>query len=782
MLNRVWKKKLVISCLAFVLLIQSGGCGQKTGGNAGEVKDNAADTYMEENADAGTAGGYREFDLPLPDGAENILALREAGGAVWMITAQAVYSSPDQGETWECADAETAAIPAECPAAAVSREGAMAFASKDGSILIRTGDGTQNRIENIFAEGSICYTLDFVDEGMLLASDTDSNICIVDLADGTVTGTIPAEGEYHYLAAPVDGAIVTLTGEGARYYGYQGEMLDGNEVVSHLLSQDIADFNSHKKGILAPDSEGSGFFYACRRGLYHYASGGSITEQLIEGTSNSMGDDACEFYRMAALSGRTFLLAYRKDRDGSAEMILKKYAAAGNGSDAEDSGNHSDGGNHSDSGNHSDGGNYSDGGNRSDGGNDSGGGTAAMQGELTVYTLNRNVLLEEEINAVNRSHPGCVVSVETGLSEEAGLTADDAVKTLNTEILAGTGPDLLILDGMAAEQYCESGLLLDLRDVLREAAETDGVYEKIAYTYEDDGAVCAVPARFCFPVMAGGEDTISRIADLDSLADEVRSLKEQHPEQTSITGLYDEGLLEYLFDFCAPAWVDGSGQIDTDRLKDFLEIAKEINDLQKAGVSEADIEAVTGSYLYSDDNAELIQPMLVTGGSQSLAFYHSKSLNFSKTLLGLLQDGAYSFDGARGQCADVFIPKEIVAVNAKSRNQESALAFVKEFLSSSCQETFKIEDTAYPVNRAAFRAMEEAELKTAESSGLSEEACREGFERISDIIEHLSVRSVTDTVIRDAVTEQGMRFLNGELTLEDAVSGIEQKAGLHMAE
>ena len=756
MLNRVLKKKIIVSCLAFALMIQSGGCGQKTGENAGAANDHAIrhaeETGMEGNSEMGTAEEYGESDIPLPDGAADILAVREAGGTVWMVTGQDVYSSLDQGETWVHADVENAAVPAGCPAAAISRGGSMAFASMDGSVLIRTSDGTQNRVENIFAEGQVCYTLDFVDEGMLLASDTDSNLYIIDIAGGTVTGTIPAEGEYHYLTAPVDGAIVTLTGEGTKYYGYQGEMQEGNEVVSHLLSQDLADFNSHKKGILVPDPEGDGFFYTCRRGLYHYTSGGSITEQLIEGRSNSMGDDACEFYRMAALSDRTFLLAYRKDQGGSAQVVLKKYAAAGDKKDTGDAGSHPDAG------------------------------TAAMEGELTVYTLNRNVLLEEEINAMNRNHPDCVVTVETGLGEEAGLTADDAVKTLNTEILAGTGPDILILDGMAVEPYCESGLLLDLRNVLQEVAEADGVYEKIAYAYEDDGAVYAVPARFCFPVMAGEEGMIRQIVDLDSLTDVVRSLKEQHPEQTSITGLYGEGLLESLFDFCAPAWVGASGQIDTDQLKHFLETVKEIDGLQKAGVSEADIEAVAGSYVYSDDNAELMQPMLVSGGSQSLAFYHSKSLNFSKTLLGLMQDGTYSFDGARGQSAGVFIPKEIVAVNAKSQNQASAVAFVKEFLSSSCQETFKIEDTAYPVNRTAFHGMEEAEIGTAENSGLSAEACREGFEKIGSVIGQLSVCSVTDAVIRDAVTEQGMRFLNGELTLEDAVSGIEQKVGLHMAE
>ena len=125
MLNRVLKKKITISCLAFALMIQSGGCGQKTGENAGTANDHsirhAEETGMEGNSEMGTAEEYGESDIPLPDGAADILAVREAGGIVWMVTGQDVYSSLDQGETWVHADAETAAVPAGCLAAAISR-------------------------------------------------------------------------------------------------------------------------------------------------------------------------------------------------------------------------------------------------------------------------------------------------------------------------------------------------------------------------------------------------------------------------------------------------------------------------------------------------------------------------------------------------------------------------------------------------------------------------------------------------------------------------------------
>lgn len=742
MTNKIWKRKLIASCLLFSVAVQAAGCGQRTGGDAGAAAQKGAvktDVWQEaENMAA--AVRYREEDIRLPDNVTDILAIREADGAVWMVTGQTVYVSKDGGETWELDENKTAAIPEACTAAAISSQGTMAFSSETGDLLLLKGDENQNAVEGV----GECYTLEFADENTLLTTDTSSNIQVLDISRGTVTGTVAAEGEYHYLAVPIGGEILTLTGEGVKYYGYQGEMLDGNDVVNGLLAQDITDFNTSKRGGLVEDLDGNGFYYACKRGLYHYMLGGSITEQLMEGASNSMGDSAYNFYRMAALSDQTFLIVYRK---GSSEIELKKYALSEKAEhESSDSG------------------------------------ANALEGSLTVYTLYENALLEQEVNAINRGNPDCMVSIEVGLTDEAGLTVDDAVKTLNTEILAGNGPDIIIMDGMIVEEYCESDLLADLSDVLSEVAETEGICENIAYAYEQDGAVYAVPARFQFPIMVGEEEQINQITDLDSLVDVVRTLKERYPGQTSITGLYDEGLLEYLFDFCAPSWMNESGEMDTDNLKTFLEDVKDINDIQKEGVNNADIEAVMDGYVYSDENAELFYPIKITDGDQSLAFYISKSLNFSRSLLDAIKDTTYAFEGSRGQSANVFIPREVIGVNAKGANQSAAVAFAKEFLSSSCQSTFKFEYSAYPVNRAAFQRMEESELQAAPDYGLSSEVCKAGFDRIQSIIDNLSVCCVTDTVIRDAVVEQGLRYLNGEASLDEAANGIVQKVSLHMAE
>ena len=40
------------------------------------------------------------------------------------------------------------------------------------------------------------------------------------------------------------------------------------------------------------------------------------------------------------------------------------------------------------------------------------------------------------------------MNIEAGMSGDDSVTDTDALKVLNTEIMAGTGPDVLLLDGI----------------------------------------------------------------------------------------------------------------------------------------------------------------------------------------------------------------------------------------------------------------------------------------------------------------------------------------------
>ena len=54
-----------------------------------------------------------------------------------------------------------------------------------------------------------------------------------------------------------------------------------------------------------------------------------------------------------------------------------------------------------------------------------------------------------------RQNPDVRVSYEVALGDDSAVTESDAMRTLSTELLAGEGPDVLILDGMPVESYIE---------------------------------------------------------------------------------------------------------------------------------------------------------------------------------------------------------------------------------------------------------------------------------------------------------------------------------------
>ena len=51
---------------------------------------------------------------------------------------------------------------------------------------------------------------------------------------------------------------------------------------------------------------------------------------------------------------------------------------------------------------------------------------------------------------------------KVAMGQDAAGTEQDYIKALNTELLAGTGPDVLVLDGLPIASYIQKGVLAEL--------------------------------------------------------------------------------------------------------------------------------------------------------------------------------------------------------------------------------------------------------------------------------------------------------------------------------
>ena len=182
---------------------------------------------------------------------------------------------------------------------------------------------------------------------------------------------------------------------------------------------------------------------------------------------------------------------------------------------------------------------------------------------LTVYSLEENPTVRQTVSQCMLEHPELEVEYEVGMQE--GLEKEDAIKQLNTRLLAGEAPDVLILDGLPVDSMVEQGLLADLSSLV----DTDGLYPA-ARAGERDGKLWYVAGRMKLPLLlgAGYEPPES----LDQLAQAVESGPQLHTQST----LSDRAVLGQPPEEIAAVLLPGmrdtllhSGQIDRAALEEF---------------------------------------------------------------------------------------------------------------------------------------------------------------------------------------------------------------------
>ena len=124
---------------------------------------------------------------------------------------------------------------------------------------------------------------------------------------------------------------------------------------------------------------------------------------------------------------------------------------------------------------------------------------------MTIFSLYRSNTVEAAVNAWQKATGGTATyswaleeGSEDGFSTVTG-SREDALTQLNTQLLAGSGPDVLILDDMPVDSFIEKGLLMDLSGKV----DTSGMLENMTGVWQTEQGPVR-PARPGVPA-AGGD-------------------------------------------------------------------------------------------------------------------------------------------------------------------------------------------------------------------------------------------------------------------------------------
>lgn len=593
-------------------------------------------------------------------------------------------------------------------------------------LAAQVGEGIAYPTAYVTQEGALYWSVITITEGADKASET--SFFTVENGTAKKIETLPA------------GEAELVFDEGNTALAVCGDTLLVMDSSMMLTAYDRAGTPAQ---LSVPELDGSRLLCGTENGYYaldmqnrvcHYTIGGTTAETVLDGSRHSLTDPGMFVQSAAATPDETlyFQMSDGNMRSGNNSLLRYRWDAQL---------------------------------------------AAPAGGTLTVFSLYRSDTVEAAVNAFQKATGASVTytyaleeSVEGGWATVSG-NRSDALTQLNTQLLAGSGPDVLIVDDMPVDSLIEKGLLADLSGKV----STEGLLANLAGLWQTEQGLYAVPAR-CFPMLAG--------ADAETLAaiDNAGTLAKLLSEEENLVEDWQNGnipLLSYnttvqLFDTFYPVYAGAiwrGGALNEDACREFYELLAQV---RSGGGRElkntAPFDQPGGTYYHPQNGTSsgfinslcraFCEPVFALNALGSDFYYASgvTGVNAGEVKAFVTADGATSIQ-----------PTCVAAVSASSQNPEGAAQFVQTLLSAEVQNQNAYDGV--PVLKSAILAQWEAgfaEYGTATSTDIV--AVLEGMDPFEP-----------STILRNAVGEGAQKLFDGA-SLDEAVEAARQGAALWLAE
>lgn len=723
-----------------------------------------------------TAGSLYVTDIAIsPAGAVAMLGIPTDGGG----TSETEESSEDTSDAEVSSDAQ-AEEAGGASEAEVSEDSAEAENGSDSDAKEADGssnparkeldwqyyyydaDGNEAKLEPELPGTEIRYFA-FDGENRLYGFASDGKAYRIDPEDGSKKELFTADGIVDFACFTGQYMVGVTTRGGAVVYDIkQDVLLDTDEVLQEFIGQNlglgIGGSDVGHSVVMTAGEQEDVIYFAFDGGLYRHVIGGAAIEQIIDGATSTFGDPSVMLMDMMMLPDNEFAVLYTG-------MKLYRYTYDPNVPTVPDQ-------------------------------------------QLKIYSLVENTSVRQAVSMFQKVHQDVYIRYEIGMSGDDGVTREDAVRNLNTKIMSGEGPDILLLDGLPRASYEEKGILADLSGITAEMDGDAALFPNIIEACTKDGKVYALPIRIQLPMMAGKIADVEKVKDLDSLAALLEEMRGEKPEGALLGVRTPEQLIYILRMSSSAAWTDEKGNINEQALEEFLAAAKRIwqaeisgVSAEELGVSESGYGSLDGQYREYYGNVPSGAEMIMMG-MQQFAVGRVRGVDFEYDMVTTIeeQEDDFGFDVWNGQVRGGFMSNTLVGISANSMDNELAVEFYKYLFGKELQDVDLYD--GLPVNMASFEGLKEnpragliegADERAAGSIGASTPdgkefgiellwPTEEEFERLKGMISSVSRISTGDETIEDTVCEIGARALEGGITPAEAVQEIVKKSAIYLAE
>lgn len=742
--------------------VQEGEPGQN---GSGENEDGpvAMGRYVEEQIDLSEWGTW-----------PGDLCMREDGSLVVMDHDAGMIISKDQGATWTV---ETPDWFADMKAQDIYISGL--YMAPDGTVAVIRGettdddytqyldlvlpDGAQVSVETeLTEEESYFQQVAFRDDGAIFAS-TNRGIYEVG-RDGSCERLLMLDFNPQWIWVKENRLFIDNDWE-SEEAPLVYDLEAGEYVEDDVLVEFVSDnYQGHSYNgtdycdmYLLPGEDGT-VYVTGRKGIHRHVIGGNMMEQIVDGNLSLLSNPDYYIVDMLQLEGDAFLALFTGGK-------LIKFTYDPNV-------------------------------------------PSVPENIVTIYSLREDMNIRQAISRYQTSHPDVFVSYRIGMDGGDSVTRDDAVKKLNTEIMAGEGPDLLVMDELPLDSYIDKGMLLDLTDHLKEYSAKEPLFDNVIEALKRDGKAYVVPATIGVPHIAAAAEGMESVTNLSELAGIVEQMRETYPGKDILGISGEKGILKRFAGTSEPKWISADGTVDREIIGDYLEQCKRIFDAQMDGLNESIAEAYNSRMervasfdgrgadeidweIYLDTMSYVGKEQMLMSGWTNQQYGYLEMISLDKNK---------GFEDAKvvpmqGQCSKVFKPATMLAVSAVSEDMDQALGFLDACLSAEVQSEYN----GIPVNQNGFDMQftprqdilqEDGEYTSmyttdADGNALSFICYWPSDEQIAAFKQELASADtayIPDLTLEEAVLKQGTTYMQGGQSLDQALDEIEKAVAIYMAE
>ncbi len=672
-------------------------------------------------------------------------------------------TSTDGGLTWT---AEPAAfdIPDMVNSVSLASDGTMALSayneSEDGytmSLYLQTPGGMPTAIEDDSIATYYPNSVQFIGDTVAYLSSNDGGISLVKInsADLTVT-TVPLPTEM------VDNVVTfSQAGDQLIYMGFVSNTADmalssldpttGN--AAELLNP--APHAATTQGITG-DADGA-VYYSGDDGIYRLAPGGTLPEQVVpaDGTALSIASNYAVALLHTAEGG--FLVELFGDGGSTPQLYLYTYD--------ETLPTHAD-------------------------------------TTLTFWTLSDSTTARTAVNLFKKANPDVDVDFQIALSEETEDTdtaRTDALTQLNTQLLAGEGPDVLLLDDTDYQTYANKGMLADMADTL----PMSDLQSNLVEPFVTDGKVYVLPARFSVPALCGDTGTLDGLADLTAMQQavldaapraDIEPFSDEYytplpdSEKYALRLTSGSDYAEFILPTSANVILHDNA-LDADALTEaftFVQTTADYYDIKN--YANTDPGGVTAQS-YENSDVILIMPTQDEYTTAGHAKYGWLDVDTPFSVIAMARTTDALDANAEtvpvdmillpGLATGAYTPKVLVGVNANSQHLDAAKQLAATFFSTDVQSQYCSDGTTV---RADCLQDKLDAVKAMVASGKAGKVTSAYTGDLDAFYAQLTTPVTVPALLKTSFADHAQKLIDGSEDIAAATAGVQSDLALYLAE